>query len=483
MHVGACRAQGAAVRRGRSRCAGRLVALASLVLLVPASCRRFQPVPLSAVDTATALESRRLDDPGLHDFLARIDPAETTTWPRASWDLRALTLAALYYHPDLAVARAQWRVAQAGVATAGSRPNPSVSVTPQYVANAPGSAVPWVVTAALDWPVETAGKRGRRIERAQHLAASARFGLDAAAWTVRAGVRARLVDLIAARGQATLLERGYAAQRELTSLLDERARAGAVSLAEVAPARVAELQAAADLAAAKRREAEARVALATAVGVPVRALDGVEVAFSIDARPPGLGRPPAVLRREALHGRSDVLAALAMYAATQSALQLEIARQYPDVRIGPGYEYDQGLNKWAVVGVSVELPVLNRNQGPIGEAEAQRTETAARFQALQATVIDGLDRALAGRDAAERSMVEADRLLVAERQRLRLAQEAFAAGASDRLVLSAAAASAITAERLHLDAQVTLQQALGDLEAVVQPPLEVEPVVVEEGAP
>src|SRR5262249_49546901 len=100
--------------------------------------------------------------------------------------------------------------------------------------------------------------------------------------------------------------------------------------------------------------------------------------------------------------------ALADYGASQSALQLEIARQYPDVRIGPGYEYDQGLNKWSTIGVSLELPVLNRNAGPIGEADARRTEAAARFAELQATVIDEIDRALANRDASREALARSE---------------------------------------------------------------------------
>ena len=53
-------------------------------------------------------------------------------------------------------------------------------------------------------------------------------------------------------------------------------------------------------------------------------------------------------RRESLRSRSDVLAALARYEATQTALQLEVARQYPDFHVGPGYQYDLGENKWSV---------------------------------------------------------------------------------------------------------------------------------------
>ena len=179
------------------------------------------------------------------------------------------------------------------------------------------------------------------------------------------------------------------------------------------------------------------------------------------------------LRRQALQARSDILAALADYGASQSALQLEIARQYPDVRIGPGYEYDQGLNKWAVIGVSLELPVLNRNAGPIGEADARRTEAAARFAELQATVIDELDRALANRDSGREALARSEAVLGAERGRVDSAMRAFGAGATDRLALRTAEVEYTRAERIHLDAQVRLQQALGDLEAAVQPPLAV----------
>src|SRR6266496_284584 len=95
----------------------------------------------------------------------------------------------------------------------------------------------------------------------------------------------------------------------------------------------------------------------------------------------------------ALLTRADLLAALAEYDASETALRLEIAKQYPDLHFNPNYEYDQGANKWRL-GVSLELPVLNRNQGPIAEARAKRDETAARFTALQASIIGEIDSAV-----------------------------------------------------------------------------------------
>ena len=81
------------------------------------------------------------------------------------------------------------------------------------------------------------------------------------------------------------------------------------------------------------------------------------------------------------------MGALADFAASQATLRLEIAKQYPDVRLSPGYQYDQGDNKWSL-GLSVDLPVLNRNQGPIAEAKARRSEAAARFNAVQAKALE-----------------------------------------------------------------------------------------------
>ena len=445
------------------------------VALAATSCRRFQPAPLSPADSASAYESRSLADPELRALFERVLPGGAPRWPIEKWDLGTLTLAALYYHPSLEVARAQWHVAEAGIATAGARPNPTLVITPQYVANAAMGAPMWDITSALEWPIETAGKRGRRIERAQHLAASARLSLDTAAWKVRANLRARLLDFVAARARVELLGREQDAQHEVVTLLEGRVQAGAASVAMVAPARLAELQIAADLADAERQQREAQVRLATAVGVPVRALDGLDVEFPLDEPAADLDRLPPAIRRQALQSRTDVLAALADYSASQSALQLEIARQYPDVRIGPGYEYDQGLNKWSTIGVSLELPVLNRNAGPIGEAEARRTEAAARFAELQATVVDEIDRALANRDASRDALARSQAVLAAERERVDSATRAFGAGAVDRLALRTAEVEYIRAERIHLDAQVRLQQALGDLEAAVQPPLVMEP--------
>ena len=129
-------------------------------------CAHYVAKPVSPEQTASALENRTLNDPGLRSFLETNLQRDPADWPPRSWDFEMLALAAFYYHPDLEVARAQWDVARAGIQTAGGRPNPTLSVAPGYNFNhinaAPGLS-PWFPVVSLDVPIETAGKRGDRI--------------------------------------------------------------------------------------------------------------------------------------------------------------------------------------------------------------------------------------------------------------------------------------------------------------------------------
>jgi outer membrane protein, heavy metal efflux system len=444
---------------------------AIVALGLVAGCARFHPQPLFPAETAAGLESRSLGNPKLKAFLEKHLNRELNTWPAAKWDFEMLTLAAFYYQPSLDVARAAWAEAQAGIVTAGARPNPTVGFTPQYVFN-PGVEPPWVATLNLDWPVETAGKRGARVAQARHLSESARLNISATAWQVRSQLRASLIDLSAATRRESLLRQQLAVQKQVVASLDQRREAGAMASSEIMPTRLLEQKAQLDLSDAQRQQIEARARVAEAIGVPVSALKDVEIAYDLSLFPADLDRLTSTeVRRQALQRRPDVLAALADYAASESALQIEIAKQYPDVHLNTGYEYDQGLQKWGLLGFGVELPLLNRNEGPIAQAEARRRQASARFEALQAKVIADLDRALAVYEVAAKSRAGAEALLATQRKQQEVAEQQLNAGAADRLDVLAAELELATSELVLQDSQTRLHQALGALEDAVQRPL------------
>ena len=149
-----------------------------------AGCAHFKSQPLAPQQTAAQLESRRLDDLGLKKFIEQNFGHDEPNWPPESWDLNSLTLVAFYFQPSLEVARAQWRVAQAGIKTAGGRPNPTLSLVPGYDTTSHSGLNPWFPAVSFDLPIETAGKRGTRIAEANHLSESARWDIVTAAWKV-----------------------------------------------------------------------------------------------------------------------------------------------------------------------------------------------------------------------------------------------------------------------------------------------------------
>ncbi len=440
----------------------------SVLILVLAGCLcgcvRFQPKPLSPVAAADQFERRSLNDERLRLFFEANH--QTNAWPRKSWDMDALTLAAFYYHPDLDVVRAKWGAASAALVSAGERPNPSVSFAPTYDTTTPP---PWILGLSFDIPVETAGKRGYRIALARRLSEAARWNLAATAWQVRSRVRRSLLDLYAARETESALKEQADAQAKLGELLEKQVEAGAAAQVELTQAHINLNTTRLAFQDARRQSAEARVQLAGAIGVPVTALDGVGISFT------GLDRFPAELtaaavRRLAALNRSDILGALAEYAASQSALQLEIARQFPDLHIGPGYLLDQTDNKWTL-GATLTLPVLNQNQGAIAEAKARREEMAARFISVQAQALGQIDRAVAGYVAATQQAATAESLLADLQKRRQTAKAMFEAGEVDAVTVAGAQVEFSTGALARLNSLLKAQQALAALEDAVQSPL------------
>ncbi|MDB6110094.1 MAG: Outer rane efflux protein [Pedosphaera sp.] len=435
-----------------------------------AGCARFHSHPISPAQTAASLEARRLDNADLRRLLETNLARSFPEWPPKTWDFDMLTLAALYYHPSLDIARAQWGVTEGGDKTAAGRPNPILSAVPGYSLTPSSGPTPWTPAVALDIPIETAGKRGYRIAQARKLSEAARLNIATAAWQVRSNLRTTLIDLAGARNRELLLQGQLSVEDRIVKFLEQRLQAGAVGISELGLVRIAQERVRFEWLDARRLSAEARTRVAEAIGVPVGALEGVDLSYDLSSFRPAAELLSPEVRRQALESRSEVLSALAEYAASQSLLQLEIARQYPDLHIGTGYQYDQANQKVAL-GLTVELPVLNQNQGPIAETEARREEFAARFNAVQAKVLSEIDRALVAYRATEEQLKALESLTAAQEKQSETVQAQAEAGEADPLDLLNARIELGLSELARLDGQLKLRLALGLLEDAMQRPI------------
>lgn len=340
----------------------------------------------------------------------------------------------------------------------------------QYNTPNPGPGAPFTWGPSLDIPIETAHKRGYRVDQANHLSEAARLNIVNAAWSVRAQVRDAMLALYAARERMAFLSAKADAERQITVMSRHRLAVGQYSQPDVDAAVLADTQAQSELAAARSAEQDALAQLAAAIGVPVTVLDRVTLDLSaFDTVPPA---PPATdAQRAAIFHRADLRASLADYAAAESALQLEVAKQYPDIHLGSGYTYDTGTNKIGFGLAGITLPIFDQNQGGIREAEAKRKEAATRTGALQDRILGDLAHALARYRASLEALQLSDAHLASARRQLESQAAAFASGNADRLTFTQAKADYQTSKSAHLDAVVAVQQAAGALEDAMQQPL------------
>jgi outer membrane protein, heavy metal efflux system len=416
------------------------------------ACIHIAPRPIAPEVTARDLDRRSLSDPRLKHT-------------SSTWNLDELTRAAFFFHPDLDVARAEAAVARSAIATARERPNPTLNLPIEHKGEAGFN--PWITVLGIDVPIETANKRGLRTRHAEDLSRAAELAIAQSAWQVRSAIRTQLVALTTTTDGVAILRRQSDIQNDLVEALQKRFELGEGSRVELTTARIAARQTELQLRDRQAQLAQAHVRLAAAVGVPESGTSGFAFTFDVHQLPSA--DIPAI-RERALVARPDMLVSLANYAAAESDLRLELARQYPDLHLAPGFGWDQGNRRWDL-GFSSVLPILSRNRGPIAEAEARRSAGEARVIALQARIIAATDEASALYQNALAKLNSANSAMQLQRMQTEAAQRSFNAGQIDRVALRTAELELATSELAYADTLAQAQQALGALEDAVEQPL------------
>ena len=421
------------------------------------------PAPLSTETAAAKFAERSLQDAGLRRFLA-----DNLGREPGAWDFETLSWVAFYFHPSLDLARAQWATARATQQTVTARPNPTISLVPGYSTNPDVGVSPWFPAINFDFLLQTSGKRAHQADIARADTEVARLAVVSAAWSVRSELRRALVDAASAAHREALLREQVAVQQKLLALAEQRLAAGAAAASEVAVARSVLFKTESAALDARGQSAAARARAAAALGLPLASLDGVEL--PAPASLPALAPEAlATARQQSLQTRADVLAALAHYNSAQAALELEAAKQQPDIHLGPGYQWDQGQNKWSLA-LTFELPVFHRNEGPIAEATSRRAEAAAQFTAAQAQAIAAIDAATTAQATAAAQFDHARRQREVAEKQSALAQARLAAGETDQTDLQYARLASADANLALADAESAAALAAGQLEDALQVP-------------
>ena len=443
------------------------IAVSIALLTVMSGCSGYHARPLSTRSGAEAIQNRTLDREALKKAFPELYDSDTSD--RTAWDLSELTLEAYRYNADLAVAQAQWDRQKGSVLTEKEHPNPELSLSPGYNTTTNSGTIPsWIVGSVLDFPVLFPGKRTARIDHALFMSDAARLNLISVAWDIRSKVRKAYLHLNAAQKEQALLLDVQAILEEKQVLLGQLKTIGEITPQELTRIRANCNEISLAVAESAKRVREAQLECANAIGVPVAALDSVRFSFrEFDGPLPEI--PSSEVRYRALLNNTRLLGALAEYEAAQKDLALAVREQYPDLRIGPGYEYDQGDDKWSL-GVSLELPVFTHHTGRIAAAEGARAEKAAVFDVIQTRIINVSESAISSYASQRKNVQVADAMLknissLTERQR-----DLYRIGELSSLDLIDGRLQLIAAEKEKLLVSVRIYEIIGDIEDTTQIP-------------
>jgi cobalt-zinc-cadmium efflux system outer membrane protein len=321
---------------------------------------------------------------------------------------------ALADNPDLRAVRAEVDAAVGRVKQAGLRPNPMLELGGQK-AISPDSNLSIGVTLPLDLNGRVDGRVGvaqRELEmrRAQVAERERRLAAD---------TRLKAGELLAARRNVEVTDELLRINREAQRLVGDRVREGAAPALEenLLLVEVNRLD-------AGRQMLESRVTVMT---LQLKALAGMEPDAPLTLRGELAGASPTVSRAEAvaqaLTGRPDLEMARADAAMTRAKIRKEEAEGRWDASVSVGYQrQDFGFSGLRGVasngslqpiqdvfhyfggGVSITLPVRNRNQGNVAAAVAE-TRAAERRQEFMVLVIrQEVDAAFTQLDAARRAL-------------------------------------------------------------------------------
>jgi len=320
--------------------------------------------------------------------VASISPAST---PRISL-VEAVALA-LDVNPELSASRREIAAAAGQIVQSRTRPNPELGYSLEDTQSRTRTQ-----SLQINWPIEMGGKRDARVNVAErnHDVAGADF--DTRRADIRASVIAAYFEVLTAEERVALALASEELADKATDVVSKRVLAGKVSPVEETKSRVAgaglrieSSQATGELRAAKLRLASLLGRDAVDVEVNSSVADAIPLLPSTNALRDRLRASPTIRRAQLEIQRRSAI------------VSLERSKAMPDITLSLGVKRPNELQRNQILlGISVPLPVFDRNQGNVLEAiqreEKARDELAAVNTKITTEVMQARERLATARD-------------------------------------------------------------------------------------
>lgn len=385
---------------------------------------------------------------------------------------------ALTANNELAAFRLEVERARARLQQAGLRPNPTLDFEQSSgrLANNPGDRA---TSVGLALPLEVGGQRGRRIDLAQAELAAVQAQVAERERLLAAEVRKAFVDALSAQRELEITDGLNRLDTQTASIVETR-----VGVGDAAPLEASLLRVEIDRLLARRALVEGRWQAAL---LRLKTLAGMAPEESLQLRADSsltAAAMPASLNEAletALRMRPDLRLARLVEAAAQAGLRLVEAQARPSVTINTRYTTDRTLTslpapftpfpdsgRTLTMGVSIGLPVFNRNQGAKAEAATAITQAQQRRVFIEAAIRAEVASAFARQQAATRALAIFEQGVLGRSQdNLRVLRGAYEIGAFKVTELLAEQRRLLDAQKEFIEASAERARALADLQTAL----------------
>jgi cobalt-zinc-cadmium efflux system outer membrane protein len=388
--------------------------------------------------------------------------------------LRNVIALSLLHSPDLAAFAWEVRAREARVVQAGRLPNPIVGLLAEDFGASRSSEIggPLLVqrqtTVQLSQLIELPGKRLARLGLAARSRELAAWEYEAARMDVLTRVTHGFIDVLVAQEMVSLTRQTADLVQQIRQSVGARVVAGVVSPIEETKADVALASARVESDRALRLLDASRGRLATLWGSSEAAFRWAVGDLNIVSDLPSI----ATLRAR-LTQNPELARWAAEISQRQALLAVERSNRLPDLTITAGYRRfaDFGIDAY-LAGVSLPLPLFDRNQGGTAEATSLLNKAYEERRGTEARISAALSDAYRALSSAHHEVIALrETVLPGSRQTFEAVSEGYRLGKFGYLDVLDAQRTLVAAGGQYLRAVSDYHKAVADVERLIGAPL------------
>lgn len=438
------------------------------LMLNACSFQQYQAKPIDTQANLAKLSEKDPNSPAFQAFLIA-HGYKSDQLPVQNWGLEDLTYCALFFHPSLDLAKAKSHAAALSVTTTSESAIPTLNALSRRSNGRNQIIKPYAMDFSVDIPLDPAKKGEIRIQNAQHLFEMTELDIAQTAWQLRNALAQIWLEYQFNQEQIQLLNKAQIQHEAILAIHEKRLALGLASNLDVNSAKLLLQSNQSQLQQALQQSLILQNQLASNAGLPIAQLKKMTLKKDEGVQVKQVWQLEEI-KRTALLNRIDLRIALLRYATMEDKLKLEIANQYPDIVISPGYSYEFGDSIWSL-GFSGLMTFLNQNKAAIAEARQLREVEAVAFDVLQNKIIGDTHAAYADLVAAQDSLEKQRKMLITQQEQERRMAKLLKAGQIDRLAFTQAKLETVLAEKTVAAALYQYNDAVRKLENMMEKPL------------